>query len=241
MHSIQKILSHTTGEARFLKIIALATHLRERYEQNNQETKKTARVLEAIIHEYGELGDWFGENATTIKTSEYDDYVNGVDLVVELSDDDFSHHLALAVDVTFGSKHVHKKFQKIKEEIDAEKLAEVKYFESHGFRGTLKQVPRIVVGAECDTVRQLAALWNSGDKAALAGHEIRNILQAEIATELETFLAYAEKNGKRNAARSFRQALGVLSLTKMRDGGLTSKTPADAMFQSILEGLKLFK
>jgi len=83
--------------------IAKANELEEKYSKNITETKKIADIFEAVVLEHGELSDWLGGSAKTMKTSRYDDYMNGVDLLVEFAgaEGEESEHLGLAADVTF--------------------------------------------------------------------------------------------------------------------------------------------
>lgn len=65
-------------------------------------------ILEAVACEHGELSNWFGAKSQVIKTARFDDYKNKIDMVVETEAENrqFSH-LALGVDVTFGSNDLH--------------------------------------------------------------------------------------------------------------------------------------
>src|SRR3989344_6211954 len=53
---------------------------------DKQESLKLATIFEAIVHQHAELSDWLGPNASTIKTSKYDDIKNGVDSIVEIKE-----------------------------------------------------------------------------------------------------------------------------------------------------------
>lgn len=173
--------------------------------------KKVSDVLEGLVYQLGELGDWFGKNVETIRSSEYDDIINGIDLIAEFNTEDFTKHLALGVDVTFGTLSIGKKFERIKKEIDSDKLALVKYFESHGFKGALKHVPRVVIGLEKDTIISLAALWMRNQNAELGNHFAQDILMREILEQLTAFKKYAESIGAEKAVRSYTQALAILA------------------------------
>ena len=188
--------------------LASVASLKRKFETD--ETQKASEVFEAIVFEQVELSNWLGEHAETIRTSEFDDIVNGVDLVVEFTEDSSTSHLALGVDVTFGTTSIGKKFERIRKEIDADNLATVKYFESHGFKGSLRQLPRVVIGVERDTVIALAGLWSRQEKSKLGGHFVKDILIQEIERQLRTFLVYAQSNGATAAVKSYTQALGTI-------------------------------
>jgi len=176
----------------------------------NDESKKAAEVLEAIIYLHSELSEWLGPNVETIRPTEYDDIVNKVDLIAEFNSENSPKHLALGVDVTFGSNSLMDKINGIKNEIDRDELAKVKYFESHGFIGSLRQVPRVVVGVEKDTVIELAGLWMRKENKQLGDHPARNIIMTQIIEQLTTFRNYAEHHGKVGALKSYNQALETL-------------------------------
>lgn len=191
--------------------LAEVERLKERFETDD--TKKAADILEGIIYQHGELSDWFGPTAETIKTSEYDDIKNGCDLVLEFTEDDrAASHLALAVDVTFGNNIVKEKLERIKKEIDADTLRDIKYFESenHSFRGSLQKVPRVVIGVETETVSELSAAWVRGDNTYIGKSQAQYTLLEEMKIQLETFTEYAEREGHEDVARQYRRALKTL-------------------------------
>lgn len=201
-----------------------------------EDIKKTAELLEAILYIHTELSDWLGPNASTIRTSEYDDIKNGVDMIVEFDEHTSPHHLAFAVDITFGSKSMSKKFMRIKEEIDADKLALVKYYESHGFKGSLKQVPRIVIGIEKDRIIELASLWMRGKNRELGEHFVKDIIFKEITLQINAFYLYAQRQGKDGAMRSYLRALQTLKL--LATNRQTTKFPADYAGDRVLTSIE---
>lgn len=170
-----------------------------------EEGRMLAVIFEAIMHEQSELSDWLGPDATTIKPSRYDDIANGVDQLVEFLNEEEASYLAMAVDVTFGEDVV-KKFDRIKNEIDSGVLGRVKYFYSENTKkkGFLENVPRVVIGADARTVKELSELWVEGRKKELSQHNIQYQILDEILIQAETFAAYAEKNGKVRVAGAYK-------------------------------------
>lgn len=219
--------------------------LKKRFETD--ETQKASEVFEAIVFEQVELSNWLGDHAETIRTSEFDDIVNGVDLVVEFSEDNSTNHLALGVDVTFGTMSIGKKFDRIRKEIDADNLATVKYFESHGFKGSLRQLPRVVIGVERDTVIALAGLWSRQEKTKLGNHFVKDILIQEIERQLRTYLVYAQSNGATASVKSYTKALGTIkSIRESNPIDTTDKVrhaaiASDRVFKEIIEQLGAFQ
>ena len=169
-------------------------------ERNSEKdnSSKLATIFESVIHEHGELSDWFGSSAFTIKTSRYDDIKNGVDEIVEFIEENkkFSH-LALGVDVTIANE-TYSKFKKIIDEINQGKLAEIKYFKSDelGIRGELKNVPRVIISVEGKTVRELGGMWLEGKNKELSEHFIQYQILEEILLQSKFFSLYAEKKNQ---------------------------------------------
>ena len=185
------------------------------------EAKLAANVFEGVVYSEVNQSEWLGKEVVAIRTTPYDDIINGVDVVVEFSDPSGGRrHLALAIDVSFGESAIPKKFKRILEEIDRGEAAKVKYFESTGFKGMLKNIPRTVVGIERKVVEELAALWlekdtNTRDQTTLRSHPIQHMILAQVVQQLEVFEQYALRSptptqGQRDVAASCQKARFVL-------------------------------
>ena len=169
-------------------------------------SKIHADILEAIVCEQGELSNWFGPESQVIKTSRFDDYIHKIDMIVETKQDGqgvsrFSH-LALGIDVTFGSKDLHRKFDAIRANIDSGVLGEVRYFHSdrQHFTGCLRKVPQIVVGIAIERVKELGLLWMNRKSKELSEHGAQVTILEEAALQLNAFAEYAKKSGGKEAA-----------------------------------------
>lgn len=213
--------------------------------------KVYAEVLEAILYDQIELSDWFGANARTIKTSFFDDIVNGSDLILELEDikKTFSH-LSLSVDVTFGTSTETKKFSAIKDKIDAGTLGTIKYFHSEkgGFRDELSKVPQVVIGVEKDMVIQLSGLWagehgrNREGNLKLATHPVQRIIFTEILLELRAFKEYAEATGKNALVPIYeKDILALEDILRKRPLMDMGDLRNDRVFAAIRSALLMFK
>lgn len=178
-----------------------------------KEQKKFAKMLEAMLNELIELHNWLGPNAETITTSDYDDIFNGVDMVVEFQDkrEKSASHLALAVDVTFASD-ISKKIDRIKEGIKNGELSRIKYFASEFLeqRGKYGDVPRVIIGADMDTIKNLGAIWLAEDKKALAVHEMQKVVLEEVRMQLEVFAAYARTKNQETVAGIYESTLRII-------------------------------
>lgn len=223
-----------------------------------EERKRWATIFEAIVHNHVELDDWLGSDARTVRPSRYDDYMNGVDTIIEFGDEKTAEadgsHLALAVDVAYGAS-LTSKLDRIKREIENGSLTTVKYFKSEDgmHKGSLSHVPRVVIGAELGTVKELAESWaqmargerehRKEHKRDLAEHPIQLQMLDEIRVQLSTFRNYAEHIGQHEAARVYYNALHVINraaaekepLFKRKASELETLRRNDATF-AVLQG-----
>ncbi len=190
------------------------------FQNNNQENPENAKLGEIFEAITVVAREWFGKNAQTIKTSKYDDIANGIDLIAELSKDEegiFVGEIGLAIDVTF-SNEFEDKVQKIKKEIDENKLPKIKYFESkrRNIKGQLSGVVRVVVTASKETVFELSETLLEAVKNPKILFENQFQFQAleEIIIQLKTYQKYAESLGKKDLAQRFQKALSLMLYVK---------------------------
>lgn len=213
--------------------------------------KVYAEVLEAVLYDQIELGNWFGSKASTIKTAPYDDFFNGSDLILELEEATRTlSHLSLSVDVTFGTTTEEKKFAAIKHNIDTEMLGKIKYFHSErgGFRGELSKVPQVVIGVEKDTLIKLAGLWadehgrKKENNAVLGAHPIQRLILSEILLQLMAFRRYAEDTQKNSLVPIYEKSIGIIEEILREKGPMDMGEIAnDKVFGAIKASLSTFK
>jgi hypothetical protein len=230
------------GDEVIAKDLAQAHSLEARFNHDNERADKMGAIFEGVVLEQAELSNWLGQSAETIKSSAYDDYVNGIDMMIEFDADKNSpKHLALAVDLTFGTASLKKKFDRIRKEIDADELGHMKYFRSErsGYRGELSQLPRAIVGVEHDTVAQLAALWVNDHKPQLAQHEVQRIIAEELNQQMKTFLAYARKKKSEKAISAYERASRITGMM-VEEKKKIAFNEFDRVFQSIRSELLTF-
>jgi hypothetical protein len=201
-------------------------------------------ILEAVTCEHGELSDWFGPKSQVIKTSRFDDYINKIDMIVETETEDrrFSH-LALGIDVTFGSRDLSKKFDGIRRHIDTGELGQVKYFHSdrQNFSGQLRKIPQVVVGVELERAKEIGLLWMNRRNKELGEHPMQMVILEEAALQLKTFSEYARKGGRSDTAvllEAELQKINELLAMKKADG--LKSLPHDKVFEEIRRNLSLF-
>lgn len=127
--------------------------------------KILSEIMEMAITEFGETSNWFGEEAHSGQTSEYDDMFNGVDMVLVFGDED-NTPIALTVDVTSAKdiSVIDKKIETIcHRALDhrSDKRS-VKYYQSPidpENRGSIEAIP-VVVGFDKETAIKMIVLIN---------------------------------------------------------------------------------
>ncbi len=132
-----------------------------------KDIKQRAELFEALLAENIESRNWFGDNAETIVPSRFDDIKRGVDLLVEFEiEAGFIKHLGLSIDATTNTQSIIEKIERIKEDIRHGHLTTLKYFysEKPSYAGMLRDIPKVIVGAGFESIRELAGLWLNIEK-----------------------------------------------------------------------------
>lgn len=179
-----------------------------------KEAKKASEVFEAIAIQNAELSNWLGENVSVLKTSRFDDYFRGTDMVAEWQTaSGESQVLALAVDLTFGKDAAESKMYELKRKIDAQDLTSIKYFTTAdgSFRGERSGIPRVVIGVDKDSLIELSRLWLMRDHKALAAHPAQRVLVDEIHEQLTAIQGYADSRGLTRVSSAYGKSLSMIS------------------------------
>lgn len=211
--SFTDLYDRTNIDADLQETERIKKDIEARQDEENLRMKKFATILEAIIHVQAELNEWFGKNANSIRPTEYDDIKNGVDEIIEIRPEtESASHLALAIDVTFGSR-IAEKLKEIKTEIMAGKLTRIKYFKSEetGYRGELNKVPKVVISVHMSTLNELADYWMNRKNKKLAEHGVQLQILEEIKMQLEIFDEFAEKQNKPELAAIYKRSLAIIN------------------------------
>lgn len=136
-----------------------------------EEKKQWSEALEVIITQQGGECGWFGKEASSVRAARYDDYVNGVDGVLEFEPKPERQgkgkvrRIVLAIDASMNPD-----FENVKRKVDrnlahlterGEERIKVKYFESQvdGFKGELEMVIPVVVGVDGGNANRLIGLF----------------------------------------------------------------------------------
>lgn len=132
--------------------------------------KKMSEALELVVTQNGDFYSWFGDDVYMIRTTEYDDLVNGVDAVLEFSpetgpgQDNKVRRLALAIDTsTRGHRFsLQRKISRHSEYLTKRrKPLEVKYFQSAitGEKSRIFKIVPVVIGIEGKNANTLIDLF----------------------------------------------------------------------------------
>lgn len=165
--------------------------------------KMYAMIVEAIIFDEIRKKHWFGKDATTFLTSDFDDYENGADIAVELQGGlgVLPHGLLLSMDATYSEdpQRIKAKLSKSFQNLAAGKMGHIRFYKSADgrFKGSVDMVPVLVVGFNKVTINDLATLWiNKHTRAELENHPAQRLILEECSVQLESFLQFLENNSK---------------------------------------------
>ncbi len=188
-----------------------------------EQMKDIATIFEAIVIDEAESSEWLGSRAIVHPSSEYDDFMNGVDAVAEFKNpEDESDFLALAMDVTFSSDvaNIEKKINKVLKTVRDGVLTPLKYFADEDGNHTKMEVPRVVIGAEAVMVGELMKVWDMKSSAnedarkkaknTLGEHIFQTKMLLEIEMQLKGYGKYAETHGEQEIAALYGNALKII-------------------------------
>ncbi len=156
-----------------------------------KEAKLLAQIFEGLLTEQIELNEWFGD-AVTAKTSDYDDYYNGIDTVLtyRASKDGLENaqNFGLSIDFTISNNLdvTAEKIRKILSKARTGKLGTVKYFRTADREDYTinKQVPQVVITLSKETVLNLVESWVHGKQSELAKHPAQILLLEQMRSQL---------------------------------------------------------
>ncbi len=177
-------------------------------------SEKMGFIFESAFLDIGVKGHWFGPNSEIKHTSKYDDIKNGVDMVSTILDnEDSAHHLAIASDLTFSKMNSSEKFNRILNNIQAGKLAEIKYFHSEllGFTGKLSNLPRTVIGLDVKNLETFLTNWTR--EPELTQLQFGLTVLSQIKEQSSGFAHFAKRiHGQDHpVTRTYRRAQNVIS------------------------------
>jgi len=195
------------ADAETAKNIKIAFRGRMKGDREREKLAKYATVLEAMIYEQIELNDWLGPETETKAPTEYDDFINKMDVIVEFK----NSNLILALDTTLcRNEKLEYKFLNIMDKISEGKLSEIKYYPGEDTVGRRKNAPLAIIGADTRTIEELSELWLNGKNKELAAHPFSLQILEEIIFQLKAFAEFAELIKQNQIAQKYRQLLAKL-------------------------------
>lgn len=174
----------------------------------DREIKQQADIAEYII--YKNLGSWIEHKANPLLTTKADDYLRGVDLLIESEDDEKKvNHLGLGVDVALIKKEGYssgfeKKKKKMERYIKTGKLTEARYVSGAHFEGSLNNLPYIILSIGSNHVNDLVLLSThkiSSEKEK--SHILKYIVAYQIVRQLGCYYQVSEAQGFELAAHQY--------------------------------------
>jgi hypothetical protein len=192
MEDFRDIYGDAAVTADMAKVTDLKRKFAARETPEQRRIKEFATMFEGLILDQIDQSMWFGEGVSTVAASEYDDLMNGVDVIAHIDVDGTARStMGLGIDVTFAS-YPRKKVDSILASIQKANATTIKYFENGDVRGQLKQVPRIILAVEGKNVEDLARIWTT-EKRGLVRHPIILQLATQISTQLEAYEQFSRR------------------------------------------------
>lgn len=207
MHDFASVIDPDILKTDQSGVVAAETEFEEQmalYPEKREE-KEIGDIAEGIFLGHTTGPKWFGQNTRILPTARFDDINNHVDFLLQLPGGSYEKAW-LGIDATSSYKKA-EKFQDIRNDIDGNHLAWVKYapwkLERTVERSDL--TPLVVTGvskAMLDELMELYISKKSQDRQRLIKHPVRHIYIEEALTQLKAFHAYAARKGKEMAANA---------------------------------------
>ena len=212
------LYSHQELNADLKLVKKMEDNFHRRESPQEQMAKKQAAVLEIVTTDSIDSFGWLGPEVYAFKTTPYDDYVGGVDTVIEYNDPRYTvpktNYAGFGLDLTY-SLNLGRKISRIKEEILAGNLPEVKYGVSgvDGEAKRLEDLPMFVITADPLTILELGQLWadaNSSDqnirrasREALTNHWYKDQLVDFLKGQSRTLREFAHHHNRKEIAEAY--------------------------------------
>lgn len=190
-----------------------------KYTGQEKSDKEVATLLEGTLNHVVELYDWLGGASCTISTTAYDDYINGVDMLIVKEREDYENppensFTTIATNETLSSSQAREKLEGIKRDIERGHMATVRYFHDteKEHKGSLRNIPKIVIGLSASNTIDLAnILWSERVPKKevvrmVEHHPCRGIIIEQIRAQLDAFARYAQKCNQPAVAKAYRDA-----------------------------------
>lgn len=241
----------------------MSVAIKEKYKElNNDNRKEVLDYYERLGHIFeGFLYTHISESrifkdVILHKTSEFDDIKNGVDFVAEYQNpDDLKSYIALAMDASFSMSPslINKKIDRSISDINKGSLSRVKYFQfEEGSPESKIGMPRVVVGAEEDKVRNLLTRWHTKEtintEVDFEEDPVWTLMALQTNEQLKVFIDQAKSRnnpGLADICSKYQRALEAsLRLNKdlvEKHGDLMDQDGTSRAVRSACENLKRYQ
>ncbi len=172
------------------------------------EVKMKADIAEYMI--YKNLGGWMNQSAVPLMTAKPDDYLRGVDLIIESEVDSKEkkdiEHLGIGIDVALASERgvsaaVDRKTKKVRQILKSGKMTEAKYVSGGSYEGKIENLPYTILSISPSHVEDLFSNVLKKDQSEKEKkHILKYIVAYQIVLQLQTYYQVANKTGKTEMA-----------------------------------------
>jgi hypothetical protein len=155
-----------------------------------------AKIFEALLNTLIELY-WIPDEAFITETSEFDDWLNGADAILE------TRSLLVIIDFTSQQDRegLRRKVEKIFQRIDQGTLGSLKYFKSQFTQKMLpprQMIPSVIIGLSQANIESLLSLYLSKKTTEIKNHWIRHAIAEEILRQANFFKKYINNPNRRS-------------------------------------------
>ena len=178
-----------------------------RVQYRNERSKQRADVVEAIM--YDSARELFGKDAEIVLTSEFDDRVNGLDLLVVFRDNASGERRILGLDFTSAhdDKTIEKKLVRSLRGLARGKLSTATYIKSRDKQDadeyfSANGIPRVVIGVSPLSTLRLAKKW-LGEERTMFDPERKVAMLYAVLEQLRSQLLISREQDKAEGKVSF--------------------------------------
>jgi len=223
-------------------------------ENENYETHLRAKIFEGVLIKHG--NEIFGESARTIITSEYDDWENGADMILE-GKQEGGKPIRVAIDaaLSMDTRNINKKNDLIFNELERldipskKEFFSLKYFSPTGGKPEeIHSIPRVVLGIHSENFNEVLDDVRGGKKGI---SELRRIFLTMMKNQLENQFVVAlgtngekmdskERNGERLSPEFTKDTRDLYPLSKKAVKNGWKEKDINTLFSLFLKNRTIF-
>ncbi len=153
------------------------------------------------------LNKMLDKKITAFKTTDYDDFINGIDgfSVFENKDDVLAYAMDFTITKGDNLTTLKNKFQKIFDNInDSEPhLSKIKYFRSKTKKGLVENVPRVILSFKDKDITKFEKIYKEDKFENNESYKFLFLFFEEIRFQLEKLIQYTEKKNIKNLQKIY--------------------------------------